>query len=263
MNDNHKIKLCDFDKAWKPMLFHLVKWDLEPQLGCFDQHPYDYEVGTVCRIPTVEELGEIATENEAVATAPGDSGTPMYPVPVLQAYSFVGRDSEQPTPLRSLDFREVEGAFKQLTKVQLRNVSMALNDCWELIGSCPQLESLCLGGKFYETKLLEDCVLARSIDRRAVNTALRRLDIVDRSEIDVVTFFEYLFPERLDIISLSLSFDHQMVLSRDVRLPDLVDTIAATVTQLIIPAEDFYLRTSIEETLLIDKRRTNMRIRHM
>ncbi|KAJ8095048.1 hypothetical protein PM082_010266 [Marasmius tenuissimus] len=259
VNDNHRLRPCNFHTAWKSVLFHLVKWDLDPQLGCFEQHPYDYEVGTVCRIPTVEELGEIMTGN--AAGAPGDSTTPMYPVPVLQAYTFVGRDSEHPTPLRLLDFREVKGAFKQLTRVQLRNVSMTTNDCWELLSRCPNLDYLCLSGRFSECDAVEDCVLAESASKCTVSTTLKRLDIVDRCEMDVVALFEYLLPIRLDVVSLSLSFDCQMLLSRDARLPDLVDTMAETVTQLLIPGEDFYLRSSIEEARRIEETSTNMRIR--
>ncbi|KAK1219446.1 hypothetical protein PQX77_017818 [Marasmius sp. AFHP31] len=245
---NTNVRLCTSDNAWKPVLFHLVKWDLDPQIECFDARPYDYEEGgVVCQLPTVDELGEIATPEHGAGINNGGS----VPVPTLQAFSFVGRESG-PTPLRSLDFREVEGAFKQLTRVQLRNVFMPLADCLEMIARCSNLEYLCLSGTVHDSNELGDYALNKSKPQCVMSTSLRRLDIVDRCNINPITLFDFLLPERLDALCLSLSGDKRDWLATHPRLPRLLMTMSSSVTRLVIPGEDLHLCSHIAGALRAD-----------
>ncbi|KAJ8077582.1 hypothetical protein PM082_002014 [Marasmius tenuissimus] len=239
---NANVQLCTSDKAWKSVLFHLVKWDLDPQIECFDARPYDYEEGgVVCQLPTVDELGEIVTQVQGT----GNAGS--VPVPTLQAFSFVGRESG-PTPLRSLDFREVEGAFKLLNRIQLRNVLMTMSDCWEMMERCPSLEHLSVSGELYDNGL-EDCVLAKRDRTGPVRTSLRRLDITDRCNIGVARFFEGLAPERLDTLSLSLSSESQNLLLEGSQLLFLLIVTLGSVRELMVPAEDSTLHSRIRDVL--------------
>ncbi|KAL0564689.1 hypothetical protein V5O48_017352, partial [Marasmius crinis-equi] len=171
--DRSVVPRSQYPLKWQTMLYHTVKWDLEPQLRCYNEQGYDHEEGVIYELPGLDYFRQVVTfassttEFSHLSPSEGPSGvdinslgTERFPAPVLQGYTFVGRESN-PTPLLAVDIREVSMAFEQLTRIQLRNVSMEMEDCVEITARCPRLESLCLSGRISKDTPGADWILAR------------------------------------------------------------------------------------------------------
>ncbi|KAF9262399.1 hypothetical protein L218DRAFT_960218 [Marasmius fiardii PR-910] len=254
----HKSGEGDMVNTWDEVLSSIAKADLQRFRDLNDDH-FDYEPGYLY---CVDGVSNFDYPSEAVAAShnqsqPGvleEEKLDLYKlvVPVLQGFTFIGRASD-PHPLEHADFKHLP--WKQLTRLQLRNVLMTMDDCLEMIWRCPQLESLCLSGMIYATPTSNDCVLPTT-RVGVVLTGMRELTIADRCDIDYELLFKGLIAESLQILTLSLAEPNVRKTVGSVIVKLLTGSKSMqSLERLILPHGNAMLATDIQASLKGKRRR--------
>ncbi|KAF9262476.1 hypothetical protein L218DRAFT_407090 [Marasmius fiardii PR-910] len=233
--------------TWDEALSSIAKVDLQPRFRDLNNDHLDYEPGHLYCLDGVPNLDfpSEASRDQPQTGVLEEEKLDSYKlvVPILQGFTFIGRASD-PHPLERADFKHVP--WKQLTRLQLRNVLMTMDDCLEMIWRCPQLVSLCLSGMVYSAPTSEDSILPATRVGR-VQTGIRDMTIADRCDVDCKLLFGKFVAEDLHTIRLSLSKRKLEDLNGQVILKRLSDL--KRLKQLILPADDYVLAVDIEEVV--------------